>query len=776
MKLNTKIITVIFEAAFIPLLLASFVVYSNVKKEHEQDMLAKLDSIAEIQESRLMVVAEQELEALNILTHGFPAHISVQDYLKHPDMQRQEELAEDFARYIVSAPHYREIFIADMQGSVIAATNAARLGTNVSAEDFFKRGIVRNDVAVFGAHGNTLDHYLAGPIVLGVGVTGVFVVVDSADDVLNVVHDYTGLGSTGETVLAKSFADVGDGAQFITPTRFDATAPLFRVVPKTQANMPAVQAILGREGVFSDAVDYRGVPVYAATRYVPSLGWGIVAKIDRTEALAPIAKLEELFWVIILMSGLLITIIGISMARSIARPLGKLEEGTKIVAGGDLTYRLEIKDGEEIVHLVQNFNRMTEKLEESYGMLEARVAERTKALELKTKEAQENQIETQHALEHLKVQDQRLAEAKVRDDAIFASIGDGLIVTDVRGFITFVNPAFERMLGWKSEEVVGAPLVDKIHRTDESGAVIPFIIPQTMLVAGHGVEALTSSMYFVRKDGSRFPVSFIAAPIKLEGEVVGVVEVFSDITEEKAIDVARNEFISLSSHQLRTPLTAISWYVEMLLSGEAGELNERQKRYAEEAYRGSRRMAELVKALLAISKLELGNSAMNPVPTDVAALAAQAVKEQEPSMQEKHLVLTARLQADMPPFVTDPKFLGMIFDNLLSNSVKYTPNDGKLLFAVEMKLAGDEIAGRIVNRPAVLISVQDSGIGIPDDQQDKLFTKFFRADNAKKVDQGGTGLGLYIVKKVVELSGGMVWFESVEGKGTTFYVLLPREE
>ncbi|MFA7302754.1 MAG: CHASE4 domain-containing protein [Candidatus Paceibacterota bacterium] len=234
-------------------------------------------------------------------------------------------------------------------------------------------------------------------------------------------------------------------------------------------------------------------------------------------------------------------------------------------------------------------------------------------------------------------------------------------------------------------------------------------------------------------------------------------------TKLKLIDVAKTEFVSLASHQLRTPLTSISWYTEMLLAGDAGKLTPGQTRYLQEIYAGNRRMVALVNALLNVSRLELGTLVFEMRPTDVVAVAKSAVEEQQPQVSEKGLHFQATYEADLPLVSTDAKLFRMVIQNLLSNAIKYTPAGGTVSFSLALN----------TTREVLLITVTDTGYGIPKNQQDKIFTKLFRADNARAKEVEGTGLGLYIVKSVVEHSGGKVWFESEQGKGTTFFAAIP---
>lgn len=238
---------------------------------------------------------------------------------------------------------------------------------------------------------------------------------------------------------------------------------------------------------------------------------------------------------------------------------------------------------------------------------------------------------------------------------------------------------------------------------------------------------------------------------------------YQDITKEQEVDQAKTEFVSLASHQLRTPLSAINWYSEMLLSGDSGKLNQQQQELMQQVADSNRRMIDLVGSLLNVSRIDLGTFAVDPVPTDFKAVAESVLGELQAPIATKNLKVTTWYAPELPLIPADPKLLRMVFQNLLSNAVKYTPEKGEIRLAVGPEPSGKEVR----------ITVADTGFGIPLNAQEKIFTKLYRADNAREKDADGNGLGLYIVKSIVEQSQGKIWFESQENKGTTFFVHLP---
>lgn len=276
-------------------------------------------------------------------------------------------------------------------------------------------------------------------------------------------------------------------------------------------------------------------------------------------------------------------------------------------------------------------------------------------------------------------------------------------------------------------------------------------------------------------DGSIHYLRAFGTTEEKKGKVVKIYSVNLDVTREQEIDQAKSEFVSLASHQLRTPLSSINWYSEMLLSGDAGKLNKHQQEYLREVDRANTRMVELINALLNVSRLELGTFVLDSEKLNPKDCAEQIIKEIKTKSDEKKQKLSIVFDPKTPDIVFDKKYLEMLYQNLLSNAVKYTPEKGKIDLFVGPANTGNVIDGYKIPSDGVIISVSDNGYGIPKKQQDKIMTKLFRADNALDKDVDGTGLGLYIIKSVIDHSKGNLWFKSVENKGTIFHAYLPLE-
>ncbi len=351
------------------------------------------------------------------------------------------------------------------------------------------------------------------------------------------------------------------------------------------------------------------------------------------------------------------------------------------------------------------------------------------------------------------------------DKAILESIGDGIIVTDSNRIITFVNQTFEQLTGWSASEVIGTDIVSILAGESSSGVGAEHLkkIISGVLGGKSHTSDLSKPFYNTRKDKTTFPSNSIITPVWLHGEVIGLVKSFRDITREMDIDKTKTEFVSLASHQLRTPLSAINWYTEMLLSGDVGPITEGQEKYLTEVYKGNQRMISLVNALLNVTRMTLGTFVLEPEEIDLTTLIYSVLSEQTPESSKKGLNINTDFAPQMPRVTSDAKLLRMVIQNLISNAIKYTPEGG--VVDISLKLDADASNFELI--------VADSGVGIPKNQQAQIFSRLFRADNVRTNNTEGTGLGLYIVKAIVDNSGGRVWFESEENNGSVFHVELP---
>ena len=228
------------------------------------------------------------------------------------------------------------------------------------------------------------------------------------------------------------------------------------------------------------------------------------------------------------------------------------------------------------------------------------------------------------------------------------------------------------------------------------------------------------------------------------------------------VDELKSEFVSTVAHQLRTPLAGNKWILSMLANGELGAINEEQKAFIVKVYNSNERMVTLVSELLDIDRVTTNRIKYTFVETDIFTLINKALAELSPSVAVKGIKISVEgRDSGVPKVFIDVAKIAAVLENLLDNATKYTLGSGDIIIKVEKE------------DNHIKLSVKDTGIGIPKNVQNKIFTLFYRAPNATQVEIDGSGAGLYLSKKILNKHGTDIWFESEEGKGSTFYITLP---
>jgi signal transduction histidine kinase/CHASE3 domain sensor protein len=324
--------------------------------------------------------------------------------------------------------------------------------------------------------------------------------------------------------------------------------------------------------------------------------------------------------------------------------------------------------------------------------------------------------------------------------AVFYAIADGVLLSDPYGRVTAMNRALEALTGWTEAEARGRPYAE----------VLPLATHQV------GGPADLVSRY-----GRKVPVAVSSAPIfDARGRVVGGVDVIRDVSREREIDEVKSALISTVSHELRTPLTLIHGFAELLVLRDMPA--ERQRSSAVEILDASRRLARLIDDLLSVSRMESGRLVLDPRPLDLAAVVERILSPFR-AMAAKHTLRT-KLPTGLPVVWGDPDKVEQILTNLVGNAIKYSTGGGEVLVTVEPD--GD----------MVQVSVRDQGIGMSPRDMGQLFEKFYRVDREEVRRTGGTGLGLYITKRLVEMHGGRLWAESWPQVGSVFRFTLPTSD
>jgi len=358
------------------------------------------------------------------------------------------------------------------------------------------------------------------------------------------------------------------------------------------------------------------------------------------------------------------------------------------------------------------------------------------------------------AVENGRIFDELGAE-RLKTLAIVRSLNDGLIMYDLDESIVFFNPRAEELLWLKAKEVIGKVPSKSFVQGDTYRANLYAIhsLPQPDY---ENAEYSTEGAHRVVLLVTRIPVRDEA------GVKIGTVQVLHDVTREREVEQLKSNFLTTASHQLRTPLAGIKWALEAVLKEKDGALTPAQKKMVEEASETNEHLITLTNDLLDVSRIEEGQFGYTFEMTDLGALAREVVAAfAEEAVQHGVTLTMTEPDAPLPPVSVDREKMKVAIDNLVDNAVKYTPKGG--VVAVSLTAGPDTLS----------LSVRDTGIGIADKDRVFIFNKFFRAPNAVLRETGGSGLGLYIAKNIVEHHRGMVSFESRENGGSTFTIQLP---
>jgi len=412
------------------------------------------------------------------------------------------------------------------------------------------------------------------------------------------------------------------------------------------------------------------------------------------------------------------------VSRKITESIKNLLKGTQEIAKGNLKYIIKIESDDEIGDLAGSFNLMTKKLLTSRKNIEDKVRE--------------------------------LSEEHGKLSSLVESVKLGVIMVDLNLNVVMANSAAKRIMGKSADDpITFIDLAEKIKSSLDISQALSFYVKSGKSL--NVQESVIDERYY----------RLFMSPVRdiIEKIFIGAVVVMEDITEEKKLDKMRSEIISITSHQLRTPATIIKGNLEMVLGGDVGKINAQQKELLDDTFLGNQRMISLINDLMDVAKIDEGKFKLAMEPAQLEDVVVDVIKEISPLAKEKKVEPSFVYPANpLPPVKINRQRVKQAIQNIVDNAVKYSSagDSGKVSLDIQEETKFLELI------------VKDNGIGIPEKEQDKIFERFSRGSNSTKLDPGGgSGLGLYIAKAVVEQGGGRIWFESKEGVGTTFHATFP---
>lgn len=360
-----------------------------------------------------------------------------------------------------------------------------------------------------------------------------------------------------------------------------------------------------------------------------------------------------------------------------------------------------------------------------------------------------------------------LTQVASQSEVIINAIGDGVLAIDRKGVVTLINPAAQEITGWNKANALSLNYSSILQFTDIRGNQVPNEKNPVQMVLNTNQEVIDNSLILITKSGKKIMVSILVSPL---GEIgSGAIAVFRDITKQKAEENAQAEFISTASHEMRTPVASIEGYLGLALNPQTASIDEKAREFITKAHESAQHLGRLFQDLLDVTKADDQRLANQPKVVDIMQLTRDIVMGLQAKASEKKIELVFKPQPDSSNRYVAPVYyvnldndhLREILGNLVENGIKYTIHG-----SVTVDVVGTD--------QEVKISVQDTGIGIPDEDIPHLFQKFYRVNNTETNQIGGTGLGLYLSRRLTEILGGRIWVESVYHQGSTFFVEFPR--
>ena len=802
-SLNGRLLAALVLIALISVGGLGLAAYLDERAALERQVINQLTSVADLKKEQIVIwlrerQADAQLLAVNKLNQEHFSEILSQDVPPNRKAEFLEFMTSNFVGVQESRIGYSEVAFVDMNGVIVVSTDPAQIGQPTAHDVVFRETLSASDEAyVEDIHFNPnteLTTMSFGHIVYGIDLeTGqvlpevigiIHIIVNMDETIYPLIRAWPGMGGTGETLLSRA---EGNGTLYLNNLRFDEDAALnLRIPTDSPEAKSAYLASRGNEGII-ETTDYRGIPVLAAYRHIPDIGWGFVAKEDLDEAFAPVNNLAHRIGQIAVAVLVVAGLASVVISRTLTHPLAELVEGTRAVAAGDLSIEVNVARQDEFGVLASSFNSMTLQLKQTLEGLKQHV------IDLQRAEA-------------------ALRESEEKFRSLLESAAEGIVVVDNTGSIELVNAEIELMFGYSRNELLGQSIeillpeelrsLHTKHRNDYLAH--PHIRPM-----GRNLDLVGR-----RKDRSQFPVEIGLSFIETQAGMLTMGFVM-DITERKQSETAlrkahdeledrieertaelqvanlqlqqkiverklaqealalardraleasrlKSELLAKVSHELRTPLGAVLGYTELLQNGTFGPISEQQIEATAEVIDSTQYLTALVNELLDQAQLEAGKLALNVAPFTPRDLITQVEGRMSVLAQAKGLSLTTVIEADIPDMLAgDRSRLQQILVNLVSNAIKFTKTG-----TVGVRLYCPDASHWAMQ-------VSDTGSGIPIEAQNDIFEPFHQIDGSTTREQTGSGLGLSIVKQLTALMKGQVILESEVGRGSTFTILLP---
>jgi signal transduction histidine kinase len=334
-------------------------------------------------------------------------------------------------------------------------------------------------------------------------------------------------------------------------------------------------------------------------------------------------------------------------------------------------------------------------------------------------------------------------DTNIQLESIMQSIEEGFITTDLKGIVTLINKNASQILKKADYNILNQPITNVLFIEDVRGKIIK-----------------DYQMELDSPTGSKIMVKISSFPLVSAGMIRGTIYIINDITEESELAKMKLDFVAQAAHQLRTPLTILRSYLSVFRDKVSPQLGEEDKMYLDRSMLGANQLADLIENLLSVSKIEQNKLELKLAPTQMEQVITQALTVLQDEAKNKDITIHLQTQ-QLPPVLADGNLIGQVIQNLVKNAIDYSQKGGQV------------IAQATVQGTDVVVTVIDSGVGIPSEATSSLFTKFFKVTGKLQQESKGMGMGLYNAKAIVEAHHGKIWVNSILGKGSSFGFSLP---
>jgi len=748
-------------------------IYSSLESEQRQvtDWLEASVVLKETQISQWQNSLENELSLLVNRQDIAPRLRTILQSKTYPETTRLR-LHQDFQQVIDLTQHFKQIALLNLEGTVMASSDVTQEGNNYEQHAYFRQALISSffqPPRYFPSFDETLV-VVARPVLHPNGhILGILVGFADLQHLNEVMLERTGFGETGETYL------VNLKHQLLTESRFP-DYPRKTTLIQTEGATFALRDRINGAGFYNN---YQDIPVVGVYHWLPNLHVALLAEQSQAEAFQPLYNTTLSNVGIVIATVVIAVLLALLVTRSITTPLIKLSQTATEIAAGNLNLTAHVERQDEIGTLANAFNSMTAQLHELINRLEDRVEERTRAIETSADISRRitSMLDIDILLQYV--------VNCIQEEFNFYHV-----------HIYLVEEGTNDLLMMQGSGEVGAKLKARKHRLKAGRGIVGKVAATNEYLLSNNVFDVPN---FVRNALLPDTKSELAVPLRKGDTTLGVLDIQSTqldeftlddvaviqligdqtavaidnarlltkitehLTKLQEVDRLKSEFLTTMSHELRTPLNSILGFTELLLEGISGELPDMARNDILTIHKSGQHLLAILNDLLDISKIEAGLMEIVPEPLEVLPLMSDVLATAELLIQNKSLELVTHFAPNLPLIQADKTRLKQVLLNLLDNAIKFT-DEGQVIIKINV----DDH-----KKDTLKFSIKDTGIGIPADKLALIFEVFHQVDMSKTRVYGGTGIGLAICKRLIEMHGGDINVASQEGVGSEFSFTIP---